>query len=126
MYNPYTDHQASYQNTESGPSYSGGAPTFSLPAFSGIGRPFFGHGPKDSVGSSEPLLWGISGSDSPPEPATPAVPPRNPLRLLSGTGDRRGTNDGHGDGGISNDENIVYDPYEESRKPSLKVRNNPD
>jgi len=121
-YNPYTDNQASYQNTDTGPSYSGGMAAFSLPSVIGAGRPFFGHGPQDSVGSSEPLLWGISGSDTPPEPATPTIPPRNPLRLLRGAGTGGGTDSGGGSknegGGYRDDDDTDYEAF---RKSSLKV-----
>ncbi|KAF9651871.1 hypothetical protein BDM02DRAFT_3109979 [Thelephora ganbajun] len=130
-YNPYTDNEVQHRNASPGQSNSGGMPSFSLPSVPGVGRPFFGHGPKDSMGSSEPLLGANSGSDTPPEPATPVIPPRNPLRLLGGAGDRHSSNTGHGDGGSSNDEDGGYRDdddfeYEALRKRSLKVRNNPD
>lgn len=83
-YNPYADSQLPYQNTYPGPSNSGGSGGvhyFSLPS---AGRPPFGHHTEDSAGSNEPLLGGNSENDSPPEPGTPAIPPRNPLRLVGG------------------------------------------
>ena len=125
-YNPYADNQAPYQNPDPGPSNSGGIPYFSLPSISGASRPFFSHGPEDSIGSNEPLLGGHSGSDSPPEPATPAIPPRNPLRLLGGAGSERGSSNGQGGGRVSNDESGGYEDdgdfeYEALRKRSLKV-----
>lgn len=121
-YNPYTDNQASYHSQYPGPSNSGGAPYFSLPSVSGV-RPFFSHGPEDSMGSNEPLLGGNSGTNTPPEPATPAIPPRNPLRLLGGAGSVRGSSSG---GRVSNDGNGGYEDgddfeYEALRKHSLKV-----
>ena len=124
-YNPYTDTQAQYQNPDPGPSDSGGMPYFSLPSISGVGRPFFSHGPEDSTGSNEPLLGGKTGSDSPPEPATPAIPPRNPLRLVGGAASERGSNNGQVGGRNSNDEDGDYEDgdfeYEALRKRSLKV-----
>lgn len=128
VYNPYADNQASYQDANPGPSNSGGISSFSLPSISGVGRPFFGHGPQDSAGSNEPLLWGNSGSDTPPKPPTPTIPPRNPLRLLRETGSEYGGNDGQGDGGTSNNRNGGYADDDDDdiecealRKHSLKV-----
>lgn len=103
-YNPYAESQLPYQNANPGPSNSGGAggvPYFSLPSVPGVGRPSFGHHPEDSAGSSEPLLGVNSGGDSPPEPGTPAIPPRNPLRLVGGG--NRG-NDGQDSGGYEDDD----------------------
>jgi hypothetical protein len=121
-YNPYTDNQVPSHNINLGPSNSGGAPNISLPYDSGVGRSFFGHGPQDSTGSSEPLLGATYGSDTPPEPATPAVPARNPLRLVGGAGSYDNERSG---GGNLNDEDVGYDDddeYEGLRKRSLKVR----
>lgn len=125
-YNPYTDNQASYQDPNPGPSNSGGMPYFSLPSVSGVSRPFFGHGPEDSMGSNEPLLGGSSGRDTPPEPSTPAIPPRNPLRLVGGAAGVGDDNSGQGGGRTSNDENGGYEDdddfeFEALRKRSLKV-----
>jgi len=125
-YTPYTDNHASYQNANPGQSNPGGMPSFSLPSVSGVGLPFFGHGPQESVGSFEPLLGVTSGNDTPPGHPTPAIPPRNPLRLLGDTGNGHGDGDGRGDGIISKDENGGYEDddaeYEALNKRSLKVR----
>jgi len=128
-YTPYTDNHASYQNANPGKNNLGGMQSFSLPSVSGVGIPFFGHGPQESVGSFEPLLGVTSVNDTPPEHPTPAIPRRNPLRLLGDTGNGHGDGDGRGDGGISKGENGGYEDddteYEALKKRSLKVRNNP-
>ena len=126
-YNPYMDNQGSYQNANPGPSNAGGMSDFGLPSVSGVGRPFFHHGPKDSMGSSEPLLGGTSGSDTPPEPATPTIPPRNPLRLTGGAGSMYDDNNGQGSGASPDDKNRGYEGDDDDiecealRKRSLKV-----
>ena len=120
-HNPYAVNQASYLNASPGPSNPGGMPSFGLP--------FYGHGTKESMGSSEPLLGVTSGGDTPPEhptPAGPAIPPRNPMRLLGDTGNSHGDGNGRGDGGISKDGSGGYEDddteYEAFKKRSLKVR----
>jgi len=123
-YNPYTDNQVPYPYTYPGPSNSGGNPGFGLPTVSGVGLSLFGHGPHESMGSNEPLLWGNSGSDSPPEADTPVIPPRNPLRLardtrsrLAGSDQASGGTSYNGNGGYEDDD----EEYETLRKHSLKV-----
>ena len=116
-HNPFADNQAPYQNPNPGSSNSGGIPYFSLPSVAGVGRSFFGHDPKESLGSNEPLLGGNSGNDTPPEPATPAIPPRNPLRLAGGAGSEHGGDNGQGGGGYEDDD-IESEAF---RRRSLKV-----
>lgn len=131
-YNPYADftnNQVPHQHSDPGPSNPSGMHNFSLPLVSGVGLPFFSHGTKDSMGSSEPLLSAVFDNDPAPEPTIPAVPPRNPLRLMGGARDAYG---GHGGEGSSNGENTGYRDDDDDvdyggfRQGSLKVRNNPD
>lgn len=112
-FDPYANNRTSYQNVNPRLSNSSGRPGFSLASGSGLGRTFFGHGQGDTMGSNEPLLGAASGRDSSPEPALPAVPPRNPLRLL-----------GYGGGGGQDDGNDEDAPpeYEPLRSQSLRVR----
>lgn len=123
-YNPYTDNQVPYHDVNHGMTNPSEMSKYSLPSGSGtIGRPFFGHGPNDSLGSSEPLL-GSSGRGTPPEPPTPAVPPRNPLRLLGGPGSEHDHDDVYGglddgSGGYKDGDDFEYEAF---RKRSLKVR----
>ena len=120
-FNPYAGYQAQPHNVNvPGPSNSGGAPNFSLPG-PGVGHSFNGHGPKESMGSNEPLLWATY---TPPEPPTPVVPPRNPMRLMPGTASGHDSSSGHGDGGSSNGgyQDDDDDVYEALRKRTLKVR----
>jgi len=93
-------YQAPQQHPIPGPSNPDGASGFGILP----GRPFFGHGPKGSIGSSEPLLVVTSDNDSPPEYTSPAVPPRNPMRSMGVAGTRR-----YSDKGDSNDDASVYD-----------------
>ena len=109
-YNPYTDNQRPHYDANQGLTGSTEMSRYSLPSGSGVTRPFFSHDPKDSQGSSEPLLGPTFGSETPPEPGTPNIPPRNPLRLVGGAGSSR-----HGDDGDDHE-------YEALRKQSLKVR----
>ena len=117
-YNPYTNNQ----NTHSGPSNASGTSGLVLPSVHSGGRSFFAHGPNESMGSSEPLLWGNSGHDTPPETTTPVIPPRNPLRLAGRGQDDNSDQAGgrtlyNGKGGYEDDD----DEYEALRKRSLKV-----
>ena len=128
-YNPYTNNQPQHYDTNRGPSDPSETSRYSPPSTSGVVRPFFGHDPKDSLGSSEPLLGAIpSGSATPPDHTTPVVPPRNPLRLIGGTGSRPDSNNGYRGVGGSIDENGGYEDdfdseYDERlRRQSLKVR----
>jgi len=76
------------------------------------------------MGSTEPLLGGNFGSDSPPEYSTPILPARNPMRPAGGAGRRR--SDGRSGEGDSNDDASFYEDddleFEALRKRSLKVR----
>lgn len=125
-YNPYTDNQALYPSVDQGPSNPSGIPNFSLPSVPGVGLPLFGHGPKDSMGSSEPLLGPFSENEFSRQSFVPTIPPRNPLRSMGGAADARhdlGGRDGDPSAGYRDDDDSEFDV---TRKCSLKVRNNPD
>ena len=124
-YNPYMGNQVPYRHTNPGPSDSSRMHNFSLPSVTGTGPPFFGHGPQDSMGSSEPLLGAFT--DSEPEPPVPPVPPRNPQRPVGGSGGPT-----RGDGGVRDnrvvlnggssvytDDDVAYGGL---RRGSLRVR----
>lgn len=128
-YNPYADNQVPYRHTNPGPSDSSRMHNFTLPSVTGAGLPFFGHGPKYSMGSSEPLLGTFS--DSEPEPPVPPVPPRNPQRPVGGATDpTRGDGGGRDNRGVLNEGSSVYTDddvaYGGLRRGSLRVRNIPD
>lgn len=130
-YDPYMDSQVPYRHANPGPSNPGRMQNFSLPNVPGVGLPFFNHGPKESMGSTEPLLGAISDNDVPPEPAIPAVPPRNPRRLMEPAGDTYGDTGRSGSGGRPNDEKSSYrdddrTEYGGVKRGSLRVRNIPD
>lgn len=123
-FNPYADNQAPYWHPNPGPSSSSRMPNPSLPSGSGVGLPFFGHGPQQSMGSIEPLLGAIFDSDTSP---APAVPPRNPRRAMGSAGGTHGDIGGRGNSGISNGENAGYRDdddveYEGLGRGSLRVR----
>lgn len=117
-----TGYQAPQQSANPGPS---SISKFILPG-SGVGWSLFGRGQEDNTGSNEPLLGGTSGNDTPPEYASPLIPPRNPLRLFGGAEDESGGGDEYGDGDGSSgggggyeDDDLEYDAL---RNLSLKVR----
>ena len=127
-YNPYTDNQGPHRHADPGPSDPGRIPNFSVPSGSGVVLPYFNHSQQDSMGSSEPLLGVNPDTDQSPEPAIPSVPPRNPLRVVEGTGigNTPSDVDGRVNGGSSNDERTGYTDYDDEeygalRKGSLKV-----
>ena len=114
------------QNVSPGPSSS---PRF-IPSGSGVGWSSFGHSQRDSSGTNEPLLGGPLDYDTPPEYASPLIPPRNPLRLFGGAEDESGGGDVYGDEGGSSGGGGGFDDeeheYEALKKLSLKIRNNPE
>ena len=112
--------QAPQQGGDPGPSNPGGSSGFGLLS----GWPFFAQGQKDTMGSTEPLLGGNFGSDSPPEYSTPILPAMDPMMPVGGA--RRRRSDGRSGEGDSNDDASFYEDddfeYEALAKRSLKVR----
>ncbi|KAF9787167.1 hypothetical protein BJ322DRAFT_704704 [Thelephora terrestris] len=131
-FNPYADNQAPYRpHQHPGPSSSSRMHDPNLSSVSGVGLPFFGHGPKHSMGSTEPLLAAISDRDPSPDFANPIVPPRNPRRTMGGAGGTYGDTGGRGTGGILSGESVGYRDddgaeYEGLRKGSLRTNKRND